>query len=886
MSLHTLASHLQSAGRGEDKVLVHMTPGEVQGLQSLAMSQGGSLSINPQTGLPEAGILSSLLPMVAGFFLGPAGIGLTAMQSALAVGALGTAATGSLGKGFMMGLGAYGGAGLGSGLVTAGTPAAAPTTSTLAGNTTLSNVGATPNLGTVGGTDTFANLASKTPVNPATGGFNGLQGFNAKSIMAPNAMQNVPSWATTTPVPAPSVVTPTVQTPVFDISKYATPSKSGFTNLGELSPPSIGPTVNATPQIATPSNVVDLSSKGISDLASQTRPINMNMSIPGGQQASNIIEGQMSVPKSPFVDKTTVASPSNFDKARAGFDRATDSWEGAKEVWKATPKGTGYGLAATGMSVLQAQQEEAAEEAKAKADAMAAARRGHYRPYDFSTEQDPNAYANTSTAESIYFVEPRFVARPIEKIAKEGGIMSLAVGGQVEQMSAENAIGSNAMYPQSQLQTPMYSNPMMQRPMPTDVIQSGIDAPTDRYTGEQRFALGGSATAKSKEPTKETKYSYNPETMQYTQTTTTTPASASNSMQDAVRNFYGPVLGGGFGGGKFTGFSKGFGGLGGATINPAFAALYGNQQSAPQPTVTTQTSGGITTQPYTPPTEGIGPINPIAPNINTQPQQNVDRQLGLEAFYPMMEKQLALKGSQLQSQNMASGGLSGGQGGTGMTGGNLMGIGKLKDPEASADLYKNILKNHDQGFVDKLLAKNDWLAKNFLIPAKAQYEQLNAPKAVTGPAVNAFAVPDSVANPQDVNMVPNIQLNQQPQENDPFYQMMQDRLAGYQGYADGGMASGGYNLGGYSDGGRLLRGPGDGVSDSIPASIGNRQPARLADGEFVVPARIVSEIGNGSTEAGARKLYAMMDRVQKARRKTVGKNKVAVNTKADKLLPA
>jgi hypothetical protein len=93
-------------------------------------------------------------------------------------------------------------------------------------------------------------------------------------------------------------------------------------------------------------------------------------------------------------------------------------------------------------------------------------------------------------------------------------------------------------------------------------------------------------------------------------------------------------------------------------------------------------------------------------------------------------------------------------------------------------------------------------------------------------------------------------------------------------------------LGGYSDGGRLLRGPGDGVSDNIPAIIGGRQPARLADGEFVIPARIVSEIGNGSTRAGARKLYAMMDRVQKARRKTVGKNKVATNTNAERLLPA
>jgi hypothetical protein len=101
--------------------------------------------------------------------------------------------------------------------------------------------------------------------------------------------------------------------------------------------------------------------------------------------------------------------------------------------------------------------------------------------------------------------------------------------------------------------------------------------------------------------------------------------------------------------------------------------------------------------------------------------------------------------------------------------------------------------------------------------------------------------------------------------------------------AAGGGMMGISSLGGYSDGGRLLRGPGDGVSDSIPASIGDRQPARLADGEFVVPARIVSELGNGSTEAGARKLYEMMDRVKHARSKA--KN-IAADTKASKYLPA
>jgi hypothetical protein len=95
------------------------------------------------------------------------------------------------------------------------------------------------------------------------------------------------------------------------------------------------------------------------------------------------------------------------------------------------------------------------------------------------------------------------------------------------------------------------------------------------------------------------------------------------------------------------------------------------------------------------------------------------------------------------------------------------------------------------------------------------------------------------------------------------------------------MAEGG--LGGYSDGGRMLKGPGDGMSDSIPATIGRKQPARLADGEFVVPADVVSHLGNGSTDAGAKKLYSMMDKVRHAR---TGKKKQAPAVKTDKYMPA
>jgi hypothetical protein len=111
----------------------------------------------------------------------------------------------------------------------------------------------------------------------------------------------------------------------------------------------------------------------------------------------------------------------------------------------------------------------------------------------------------------------------------------------------------------------------------------------------------------------------------------------------------------------------------------------------------------------------------------------------------------------------------------------------------------------------------------------------------------------------------------------------------YKPMAGGGLADSmpamrmGGHLGSYSDGGRLLKGPGDGMSDDIPAKIGKKQPARLADGEFVVPADVVSGIGNGSTDAGAKKLYAMMSKVRQAR---TGTKKQGKEINPNKYMPA
>jgi hypothetical protein len=85
-----------------------------------------------------------------------------------------------------------------------------------------------------------------------------------------------------------------------------------------------------------------------------------------------------------------------------------------------------------------------------------------------------------------------------------------------------------------------------------------------------------------------------------------------------------------------------------------------------------------------------------------------------------------------------------------------------------------------------------------------------------------------------------------------------------------------YAKGGYLDG------QGDGMSDSIPATIEGKQPARLADGEFVIPADVVSHLGNGSSKAGSKRLYAMLDKVRHAR---TGNKKQGKEIKAEKYLP-
>lgn len=746
MSLHTLANHLQSAGRGEDKVLVHMTPGEVQGLQSLAMAQGGSLSINPQTGLPEAGILSSLLPMIAGFALGPAGFQLmTAAQAGLTVGALTGVATGSLKKGIMAGLGAYGGAGLGQGLMAQGATAATPS----ATQTAITNVA-----------DDVANFAGKNS-NP----FSSNQIFNSGS---PTLNASAANNSALSGFSNPSVSNPGL-------------SSLAQTNQNILSSIQSAPSVPTAPftesanraaaETLAKQNILSSQVPSASSASNYFTPngFNAGANLGGADKISSAYNGPVSTggyaqSSVPVSTPTTVSGASsqgisrpftdNMSQAGRGLSASTKDFEGLKGLYNAMPQGS---VIASGITLADALKPEYKDPEKTES---------LIRPYEFeynSTNISGDPYSGS--AERTYF-NPTFTAltpysAPGPEYKAKGGLASFGIGGAVENMAAQNAIGSNTGYPMADLQTPMYSDPSIQRPQAVNVVAPSVDAGVDAYTGEARFAAGGAPSAKAgrtdgkvwtgtayvdpnpkgiigkllgQDQDQSVKYDYNPQTMQFTQ----------------------------------SGTSK--------------------------------TSGGMA-QPIMQPQS---PSRPLIPSINIPAYQTPEQQLGLTDFYNQMNQQFGQMGG------YAKGGV----------------------PSLRAAPM-----NTKMAAIDAAIAK--------MQTRQGQQEIQQA--AMNGDAAAQAAL-------------------QRTQEKESM--------------------NGLKNLGGYSDGGQLLKGPGDGVSDSIPASIGDRQPARLADGEFVVPARIVSELGNGSTDAGARKLYAMMDRVQKARRKTVGKGKVAVNSKSESLLPA
>ena len=194
MSLHNLANEIQKKGRGDDRMLVHMTPKEVAGLQAIAKAHGGSLTVNPDTGLVEAGFLKNLMPMIIGAGLTAATGGAAApWMVGLGYGAFETARTGDIGKGLMAGLSAYGAGSLGTGLEEAGAEVIGQEALPMAqqqGTQALVEAGFNPTTTNMSAQQ-MSELASKGIINPQQAEAYG-KAF-AESFPQSGAMQNLSS---------------------------------------------------------------------------------------------------------------------------------------------------------------------------------------------------------------------------------------------------------------------------------------------------------------------------------------------------------------------------------------------------------------------------------------------------------------------------------------------------------------------------------------------------------------------------------------------------------------------------------------------------------------------------------------------------------------------
>ena len=198
MTAHSTAQGIASLGRHGDDLIVHMNQEEVQGLQALAKQHGTSLTINPDTGMPEAfklgKVFKAILPIAAGFALGPGGFGLfsSPIMAGLAVGATTGVLTGDLGQGIMAGFGAYGGFGMGDALAKMGATTAGGMTPTMTANMTQAATGAP----LVGASSQFispftpSGIAGGAGLGVGTVGNAGIVGQGALSNVAGNAITN------------------------------------------------------------------------------------------------------------------------------------------------------------------------------------------------------------------------------------------------------------------------------------------------------------------------------------------------------------------------------------------------------------------------------------------------------------------------------------------------------------------------------------------------------------------------------------------------------------------------------------------------------------------------------------------------------------------------
>ena len=1058
MSLQNLANQMQTTGRGGDTMLVHMNPKEVAGLQQLAMAHGGSLTINPETGLPEAGFLSSLLPTVIGMALAPAtggaSLGITnAFQTAALVGAGTGLMTGSLKKGLMAGLGAFGGASMAPGIMGASSAAAAPTAG-MVGNPAF-----TPGTGAFAQNAYGPNLATLSGVNPVppplgTAQNLGLANQSAALNPVTNTAQNLGRGYQGVGTPPTTVVGGQTGAPsIFD--KFGSGFKNIITNEGGagsrfidenkmnllssglsalMTPeekekekkkkeeeyrfqqwPSVYSGLKTSPIAAgssgertyfgadggmvpgpresgTVEQMSQMNSVGGNmryPMASQTtptyampaeRPISQNVIYPSTDAAVGSYTGMASggitsllsfapggsvgfksslkavkepaAYKEPALDKNTGKLKTNLGKVEQYKDinlgdasqRVSDLTKELKKAPRSEKGRITTDLGKAQKDVANAKAYKSAFEAYDKVD-----KANQTKITTAKTAYD-TAVNNYNTYKSDYAKEKEDwegqTKRTTSGVTARGQYTSTPTG---DTSSIESQIAAIKANPKGY--TYGYGSNAAQLSETQLTELKGLEAQLlaakkapQKYnaaTGKYETDTTKSFQELKKAPTYDTtKKIQSEESVRqiFEELTGRSPTQAELKKFGYGKNFSDQDV--------FNAITNKKTGL--AELN--MAAKFSDDDLNAQ----AKYYWGRDLKPeeleyFKDPANKFTTFNALRNAMQNNPQYLANlNKINQAAFSKdQAATQIATEGPASQEQISSAYQSVLGKAPTAEqlqaalgTGSSISQIvAQLKaSPEYAAKMTQNVTPGFETKTLDttpKFETKTAGTSgiqqlteaqKNALITDYNKIDtsgianlQKEAKLTPTGTGGYSFTQPTTYnslekegALPyQDIlNRLGTTGVFQQVSDKAPALQSgitfgvptaynpigttplspeaqaLLDAQNRAKGMADGGYAGGGYHLGDYSDGGRLLKGPGDGVSDSIPASIGNRQPARLADGEFVIPARIVSELGNGSTEAGARQLYAMMDRVQKKRRSTVGKGKVAVNSKANQVLPA
>jgi hypothetical protein len=972
MSLHKFAEQVAANGRGDDSLLVHMTPDEVQNLQKFAEANG-TMTINPTTGLPEAGFLSDLFkavaPIALGAFLGPAGVafggpGLSAVMAGAATGGITALATGSLSRGLMAGLGAYGGAGLGESLMNAGTgglAAADIAAQQAAGSFPTLAEGATQEQIAKYATDVGA--LRDTAVSKA-----GEAGFMPRASAGVNAIASNPApyakdlfkygSAAAAPIMADMMVPTTTKQP--DLQGNDTINQFIYSPTGQYRSLNPVPAKNYGTPAFKPFN-----EGGIVALA-------RGGDVPGFNGANGMLVGEKDVfnyfanPTPGRTDAQVAADMQKYNVTAADIARITGTQNQQADYEKrfvqavAQPTVTApQFLAQTADVGLQNQPlataisgtglSGAAQYALTHGDVGTGGGLAGLSANINAALKDPKlTLAGAQTAMNLYNVTDADVLRATgqtsgdifaarDKAAADAAAAAAAAKAKADAdaAAAAKAIADAAAKAKADADAAAKAKADADAAAAAKAAadKAAADALAKALADGKTAAEAAAAAAKAKaeieaaaraaadKAAADAAAAANKITVDGTYVGTSGPAA---------------VIGTQVGQGKITGVGSetttgttgpiiDYGGKGAFTTSPLTLA---QQQLAAQSAATTAAQNTqldlyrswITQNPNATDADHANFMDKLglAPDVASRatplsPQQMKNRYY--DAKYNKMT------GDSQAAYNFLMGK---GANPTKST------VGQIARPYAEATLGYPGSGNQQYIFDPETRSyrlNKDYVAEyqdptggtNYLMSPNEIAAYFKANQGQADSATYDWAVENNLT-PQEIAAATGVPLStvaakwrDAKAKKAAATKTDADKTAatgktdtldssstggnaggGLMGFAMGGMPMTGYAVGGglgslgsYSDGGRLLKGPGDGVSDSIPATIGNKQqPARLADGEFVIPARIVSELGNGSTEAGAKKLYAMMDRVQRARGKTTGKNKVAANSRADKYLPA